>query len=90
MSAAVGTRASAHIHWHLRAESGGFKRLQPVQQPFRSKGDRQLDWKIEKPEAGKYLLVVYRRDSECSVAEIFFAKRWGLRGFVGSPVAEFF
>ncbi len=34
MWAAVCTRESAPIHWHLRVESGGFKRVQPVlQQP---------------------------------------------------------
>jgi hypothetical protein len=39
MSAAVCTRESAHIHWHLRVKPGGCKRVQPVLQPFRSKVD---------------------------------------------------
>jgi hypothetical protein len=62
MLAAVCTRASAHIHWHPRVEPGGFKRVQPVPQPFRPSADQQPGWKIKKSEVGKYLLAVYRRE----------------------------
>ena len=50
MSAAVCTRESAPIHWHPRVESGGSQRVQPVLQPFRSRVDRQPDWKSEKSD----------------------------------------